>query len=89
MTMLMVIGCLVGAALGQRFKVLVLVPVICVALAVVVVDGIARGAGVWRLALAMIAIATSIQLCYILGNIARLVLGSARTTAETPARAQL
>jgi hypothetical protein len=84
----MVIGCLVGMVLGLRFKVLVLVPVISIAFAIVVVDGMVRGAGVWRLALAMVVIATSMQLCYILGNVARLVLGSASTAAGTPARAR-
>jgi len=74
----MAIGILVGAVLGLRFKVLVLVPVICVALAIVLVDGIARGDGLWWLALAMIVITTSLQLGYILGNVVRFAMGAAR-----------
>jgi hypothetical protein len=78
MLILMAIGILVGAVLGLRFKVLVLVPVICVALAIVLVDGIARGDGLWWLALAMVVIATSLQLGYILGIVVRFVLGAVR-----------
>jgi hypothetical protein len=78
MVILMVIGILVGTVLGLRFKVLVLVPVSCVALPIVVVDGIARGDELWRLALAVIVIATSLQLGYILGNVVRFVIGAAR-----------
>jgi hypothetical protein len=76
--MLASVGVLLGAVLGLRFKVLVLVPVICAALPIVVVAGIARGEGLWRLALAMIVVATSLQLGYILGIVVRFVLGAAR-----------
>ena len=69
MIMLMVTGILVGAVLGLRFKVLVVVPVICVELAIVLVDGIARGNGAWWTALAMIAIVISTQVGYFTGNI--------------------
>jgi len=41
MMILILTGVLVGAMLGLRLKVFVLVPVICGALAIVVVDGIA------------------------------------------------
>jgi|SRR5450631_4755337 len=78
MVILLVIGILVGAVLSLRFKVLVLVPVICGALSIVVVDGIARGDGLLRLAVAMIAIATSVQLGFILGVGARSVIGATR-----------
>ena len=78
MVILMVIGILVGAVLGLRFKVLVLVPVICGALSIVVVDGIARGDGLLRIAVAMIVIATSVQLGFVLGIVTRSVMGAAR-----------
>ncbi len=78
MLILMAIGILVGAVLGLRFKVLVLVPVICVAIPIVLAAGIAHGDGVWRLALAMVVIATSLQVGYILGNVTRFLLGAAR-----------
>jgi hypothetical protein len=76
--MLVLIGILLGAVLGLRFKVLVLVPVICAALPVVVVAGIARGDGLWQLVLAMIVIATFLQLGYVLGIVVRFVMVAAR-----------
>jgi hypothetical protein len=78
MIMLMVIGSLVGAVLGVRFKVFVLVPVICAALAIVVVDGIARGDGLWRLSVAMVVVVTSGQLGYIGAIALRFVTGTPR-----------
>jgi hypothetical protein len=71
----LVIGVLVGAVLGLRFKVFALVPVIFIALAVVALHGVARGDDFWRLAVSMIAIATSLQVGYLGGSF---VLGSAR-----------
>ena len=67
-------GVLVGAVLGLRFKVFALIPVICGALIIVVVGGVARGDEWLRLALAMSVISTAVQLGYILG----LVLSEAR-----------
>jgi hypothetical protein len=78
MVILIMIGILVGAVLGLRFKVLVLVPVVCGALAVVVVNGIARGDGLWQLVLAMTVIAISLQLGYVLGIVVRFVMVAAR-----------
>jgi len=75
---LTLMGALAGAVLGLRFKVLVLVPVICVALAIVLVNGIARSDGVWWLAFTMIMIATALQLGYVLGIVVRVVINAAR-----------
>jgi hypothetical protein len=71
---LILIGVFVGAMLGLRFKVFVLVPVICVALAIVAVGDVARGDDLWQLAISMIVIATSLQVGYFGGSVA---LGSA------------
>jgi hypothetical protein len=67
-------GVLVGAVLGLRFKVFALVPVICGVLIIVIVGGVARGDGWLRLAFTMNVISTAVQLGYILG----LVLSEAR-----------
>jgi len=75
MMILILIGILVGAVLGLRFKVFVLVPVICIGLAIVAVDGVARGDDPWLLAISMIVIATSLQVGYFGGGV---VMGSAR-----------
>jgi hypothetical protein len=79
MMILILMGVLVGAVLGLRFKMFILVPVFCVALPFVVVDGVSRGDGVWRLALAMIVLATSVQVGYALGNVLQFVIGAARS----------
>jgi len=78
MMILILLSVLVGAVLGLRFKVFVLVPVICGALAIAVVEGIAGGDGLWRLVFAMTVIAASLQLGYILGIVIRFVMGAAR-----------
>jgi hypothetical protein len=89
--MLILTGVLVGAVLGLRFKVFVLVPVICGALVIVVGDGIARGDAIWRLAFSMIMIVTALQLGYFLGNVIRFVMAPApnqgRASLPTSARA--
>jgi hypothetical protein len=80
MVILMVVGILIGAALGLRFKVLSLIPVICVALSIIVGGGMARGVGFSRLALVMITIAVFLQLGYMLGNVVRFVMRAVRVT---------
>jgi hypothetical protein len=60
---------LVGVALGLRLKVLILVSTI--SLAVVAVNGISRADGSWRVVLAMIVIATCLQLGYFSGAVMR------------------
>jgi len=68
--------------LGLRFKVLILVPVTGFAWAIVAVDGIARGDSVWQLAIAMVVVATSVQLGYLGGGVLRFVIGTARATSH-------
>jgi len=77
---LILLGVLVGGGLGLRFKMFVLVPAICGALVFVVANGVAHGDGFLRLALTMILIATALQLGYVLGSVARFVVGTADTT---------
>ena len=91
MMLLILTGVLVGAVLGLRLKVFVLVPVICGALVIVVGDGIARGDAIWRLAFSMIMVVTALQLGYFLGNVIRFVMAPApnqgRASLPTSARA--
>ena len=58
---------LVGAALGQRFTVLVLVPAILVTLGVAIGLGIARGQMPGTIALVTVAAIASLQIGYLLG----------------------
>jgi hypothetical protein len=89
MMILILMGVLVGAVLGLRFKVFVLVPAICGALAIVVVDGIARGDGLLRLVLTMITIAMALQLGYILGTVVRFVDTTSRGRNSMPTSARM
>ena len=81
MIILAVIGILVGAVLGLRFKVLVLIPAMCVELAIVLTGGIAGGNRLWWIALAMIVIATSTQVGFFTGSVVRSVM-AARIAAD-------
>jgi hypothetical protein len=68
MLILTVICFLAGAILGFRFKVFILVPAIGLALAVVVLNGVAVEEGAWRLVGKMVVVAASVQLglrCYL------------------------
>jgi hypothetical protein len=68
---LLIIGVLVGAGLGLRFKLIVLVPAIGFACAVIAAYGLEHGNGGWWLVLAMIIITISIQVGYLVGFILR------------------
>jgi hypothetical protein len=78
LTILGLMGVLIGAVLGLRFKMLVLVPVICGALTFIGIDGIARGDTLWRLVFTMIMIAVALQLGYMLGIVLRFVMSTGR-----------
>jgi hypothetical protein len=73
MMILILIAILVGAVLGLRFKAFILVPVI-VAVLIVSIGGVARGDDLWHLAGLTIGITTALQLGYISGSVARLVM---------------
>jgi hypothetical protein len=78
MMIVILMGVLVGAVLGLRFKMFVLVSVFCAGLPFIIVGGISRGDGFWRVALAMIVLATSVQVGYTLGSVLQSVIGVAR-----------
>jgi hypothetical protein len=64
---------LVGAVLGLRFKVLILVPAIGFSVLVVTAYGIVIGGSLWRLALVGVVAAKAIQLGHIGGTVAQLL----------------
>jgi len=79
MTILFVVISLVaGIALGQRFKILILVPVMSLALVGTIAAGIARADNVWSIALIAIAVLTALQIGYLIG----IWLRSFRVTAR-------
>jgi hypothetical protein len=70
---------LVGAALGQRFAVLVLVPAILVTLGITIGLGIARAQAPGTIALVTVAAIASLQIGYLLGlGVRQLIEGRAR-----------
>jgi hypothetical protein len=71
---LALIGFLIGAALGMRFKVLIVIPAIGLALLGTAGVGIARGDSIGSVGLRMVLIATTLQLGYVAGVVLRAVL---------------
>jgi hypothetical protein len=83
---LTIICFLIGAALGMRFKVLIVIPVIGLALLGTAAVGIAHGDPIGLVVLTMVLIATTLQLGYLAGVVSRHVLvsvGVPRTTNGT------
>jgi hypothetical protein len=79
MTILFVVISLVaGIALGQRFKILILVPVMSLALVGTIAAGVARADNVWSIALMAIAVVTALQIGYLIGIWLRSFIVSAR-----------
>jgi hypothetical protein len=64
---LAIIGTVAGIALGLRFKVLVLVPAIALAVIFALIVGIARGYSFWSIVLAIVIVGPAIQLGYLAG----------------------
>jgi hypothetical protein len=65
------ISVLIGAALGLRFNVLILVPTIVLAAVSTATIGIAHGDQIWSVALAMVFVVTALQISYLAGTITR------------------
>jgi hypothetical protein len=69
---------LVGCALGLRFKVLVLVPAVTLAMLAATVVGIARGDQFWSVVVAVILFGTAVQFGYLAGIVTRDGIASIR-----------
>jgi hypothetical protein len=78
--MLAVISVLIGAVLGLRFKVLVLLPAIAATLGPILIGGVAGGHGVWHVALAGILATTGVQFGYLGGSATRHLMLLARAS---------
>jgi hypothetical protein len=70
---LAIIGFLIGAALGTRFKVFIVIPAIGLALLGTAGIGIAHGDPIGSVALTMLLIAATLQLGYLAGVVLRAV----------------
>jgi hypothetical protein len=62
---------LAGAALGLRFKVMILVPALILTMLFAVIVGVTRGDQFWSIAVATILLGTGIQVGYLAGILIR------------------
>ncbi len=93
MITLSMISFLVGAALGQRFKVLVLMPALAIVLVLAVATGVTHALTAWSMVLMVATTATCLQVGYFVGIGIRPVLeaaisrnSSSPSSVKTPAR---
>jgi hypothetical protein len=92
MMTLSIISFLVGAALAQRFKVMILMPAIVIFLGISFASGVANAQTAWWIALMAAAAAICLQIGYFVGMGVRQVLAAALsrrsplTSPTTPAR---
>jgi hypothetical protein len=66
-----IIYILAGAALGLRFKVLILAPAVTLTMLFAAIIGITRGDTFWAIAIEMILYVTAIQVGYLAGILIR------------------
>lgn len=81
---LSLISLLIGAALGQRFKVVVLLPAGAMALLAAVRTGVAEAQTVWEIILLAAAAATCLQIGYFVGIYIRHALTAALSKRAPP-----
>lgn len=88
MLVLSTVSFMVGAALAQRFKIMVLVPAVATVLTVAVGIGATNAYTAWSIVVTAVIAATSMQIGYLIGmSIHGLLAGaSSRSTPSTPAR---
>jgi hypothetical protein len=67
-----------GAALGLRFKVMILVPALILTALFAAIVGVTRGDQFWSIAVAMILLGTAIQVGYLAGLLFRAKIASVR-----------
>ena len=84
MTMFTMTAVLIGAVLGQRFKVLILAPAIVISLAVILAFAIAHHNNLWSTLLVMALITTALQIGYLGGIVTRFVIAAARVGRNSP-----
>ena len=77
MMTLSMISFLVGAVLGQRFKIIVLIPAFAIMLFLAVGTGLAHAQTAWSIVLLAIAAATCLQTGYLVGIGAHHILTTA------------
>ena len=84
MTMLSMTAMLIGALLGLRFKVLILVPAIIIGSAATLGIGMAHSNSLWFTLLAMVLAITALQMGYLGGAVIRFINAGTRVRKDTP-----
>jgi hypothetical protein len=75
---LFILSVLIGAVLGMRLKVLILIPAIGLFVIGVAGIGTARGDGIWLVASTVVLAAICLQLGYVAGSTTRFVMAATR-----------
>ena len=75
---IVIVSVLAGIILGLRFKVLILVPAIALAMLFAIVVGVARVDPFWSIVLAMIVLGSAVQFGYLVGIAMRAAIASIR-----------
>jgi hypothetical protein len=88
MMMLAILSLLAGMVLGQRFKVLILIPAIAASLIVAVAAGIARADDIWSIVMMAVLAATSLQIGYLGGTAIRVMIVATRASRRRHASLQ-
>lgn len=84
MILLSMVSFLVGALLGQRFKVMVLMPAITIVLVLAVGTGVTLDYTAWSIVLTAAAASTSLQIGYLIGIGIHHVLMAALSSRSSP-----
>jgi hypothetical protein len=84
MMTLSMVSLLVGAALGQRFQVIVLAPAVAIALVLAIGTGVTCGDPGWSIVLMAVAVAASVQIGYLIGIGIFHVLAATLTSGPSP-----
>jgi hypothetical protein len=90
---LFLLSALVGAVLGMRLRVLILIPVTGFAFVAIAGIGVARGEAPSLISIAMAFVAISLQVGYLVGSTTRFVMAASRISRrykiQEPARSVL
>jgi hypothetical protein len=73
---IVVVSVLAGIILGLRFKVMILVPAITLAMLFAVVVGVARADPFWSILLTIILLGSAVQVGYLAGIVMRAAISS-------------
>ena len=84
MIVLSMVSFLVGALLGQRFKVMVLIPAVAAVLTLAVGIGVTHAHTGWSIVLMAAAAATSMQIGYLIGISIHHVLATPLSSRSSP-----